>query len=107
MSLQHKPQFDKVQCRDGFHMSVQASTTHYCDPRDNVGPYDSVEVGYPETYDYNLIRYAEDPDDPTETVYGYVPGYVIHMIIDSHGGMKSGELPPLTYKEPENGKKEV
>ena len=104
MSISHKPHYSEVCCLDGFHMSVQASETHYCEPRDNIGPYDSVEIGYPSMYDINLIKHAEDPDAPTETVYGWVPGYVVRMVIDSHGGMESGELPPLTYEEPEDGK---
>jgi hypothetical protein len=103
MSVSHKPQYSEVRCDDGFRMSVQASETHYCSPRDNIGPYTSVEVGYPSLYDLHLIKYAEDPDDPTSTVYGWVPEYVIRMVIDAHGGMVSGELPTLTYEEPEDG----
>jgi hypothetical protein len=102
MSLVHKPQYASVHCHDGFHMSVQASKTHYCSPRDNVGPYDSVEVGYPSLYDLHLIKYAEDPDDPTATVYGWVPDYVVRMVIEAHGGMISGELPILICEEDEN-----
>jgi len=36
-----------IECIDGFMMSVQASSMHYCTPRENQGPYSEVEVGYP------------------------------------------------------------
>ena len=91
-----------VVCNDGFSMSVQASRTHYCDPKDDVGPYTHVEVGMPSAYDFYLQRYAEDPDNPTGTVYGWVPADTITMCIDAHGGMADGELPPLVKTEIED-----
>ncbi len=36
-----------VVCADGFSMSVQASETTYCNPRDNMGPYIEAEIGFP------------------------------------------------------------
>ena len=94
-----KKQYDMVKCADGFTMSVQASKGSYCSPRDDSGPYDSVEVGFPSSYDYYLHQYAEDPDKPTDTVYGWVPADTVMMCIDAHGGMVSGELPPLVKTE--------
>tara|TARA_B100001094_G_scaffold315935_1_gene356539 strand:+ start:5189 stop:5497 length:309 start_codon:yes stop_codon:yes gene_type:complete len=90
-----KKQYKPVKCADGFSMSVQASRRNYNSPRDDLGPYTEVEVGFPSSYDYHLHQYAEDPDKPTETVYGYVPADTVIMCIDSHGGMVEGELPPL------------
>lgn len=75
-------------CNDGFRMSVQASETHYCLPRDNEGPHYKFEVGYPSSEEPALMRYAEDPDRPTDTVYGYVPVEIIDEIIAKHGGIK-------------------
>ena len=40
-----------------------------------------------------LMPYCEDPDDPTETVYGYVPSQVVTTVIAKHGGMVEGEVP--------------
>ena len=94
-----KKKYDLVKCADGFTMSVQASKGSYCSPRDDAGPYDSVEVGFPSSYDYYLHQYAEDPDKPTDTVYGWVPADTVMMCIDAHGGMVSGELPPLVKTE--------
>jgi len=84
-----------VKCKDGFSMSVQASERNYSHPRDDVGPYSEVEVGRPSHYDIHLNPYAENPSEPTKTVYGWVPEEVLQLCIDSHGGMISGELPAL------------
>ena len=86
-----------VKCKDGFTMSVQASKSHYSEPKNDEGPYSEVEVGFPSHYDINLIKYAEQPHKPTDTVYGYVPAHVVQMVIDAHGGMVEGELPPLRF----------
>ncbi len=94
-----KKQCQPVVCADGFTMSVQASERNYSTPKDDVGPYTEVEVGFPSSYDYHLSSYAENPDAPTETVYGYVPADTVIMCIDSHGGMVGGELPPLVKTE--------
>ena len=94
-----KKQCKPVKCADGFTMSVQASQTNYSNPRDDVGPYIEVEVGFPSAWDYHLSEYAENPDTPTETVYGYVPADKVILCIDSHGGMVDGELPPLVKTE--------
>ena len=94
-----KPHYKQVVCADGFNMSVQANKNGYCEPRNDTGPYTRVEVGYPSSYDYFLQKYAENPDAPTDTVYGYVPADTIILCIDAHGGMVEGELPPLVKTE--------
>ena len=94
-----KKKYDLIKCADGFSMSVQASRGSYCSPRDDHGPYDSVEVGFPSSFDVYLHQYAEDPGQPTNTVYGWVPADTVIMCIDAHGGMVSGELPPLVKTE--------
>ena len=90
-----QPVWETVHCADGFNMSVQANQRAYCNPRSNTGPWDEVEVGYPSAYEYCLQPYAEDPNRPTETVYGYVPSKLVHSIIETHGGLVSGEVPPM------------
>lgn len=80
-----------VQCRDGFIMSVQASAYHYCEPRENdMECYSSFEVGFPTEPEELLLPYAEEPDRPTQTVYGWVPVSVIEQVVAKHGG-----LPPI------------
>jgi hypothetical protein len=79
-----------INCTDGFRMSVQASVSHYCEPRDNQGPYESAEVGYPSKEEPLLAPYAEDPSQLTQTVYGWVPMHVIEEVIAKHGGAVEG-----------------
>ena len=84
-----------VICADGFRMSVQAHGGGYCSPRmNNAERYDSVEVGFPSKVEPLLMPFYEDPDEPTETVYGYVPSHVVTTVIAKHGGMVEGQVPP-------------
>lgn len=79
----------KMTLNDGTVMSVQASHFHYCSPRiDNADCYDSVEVGFPSCEIAEIMEYAEDPDHPTDTVYGRVPVEILNQVIDSRGGIK-------------------
>ena len=67
----------------------------YCMPRiSNADSYECVEVGFPSDIDPLLMPFCEDPKDPTETVYPYVPSTTIYLVIAKHGGMIQGELPP-------------
>ena len=92
-----QPRRKTVVCKDGFAMSVQASEFHHCHPKENgiAMNYSSVEVGFPSKKEDLILDWAEDRDDPTGTVYGYVPASVIIDVIENHGGMVSGELPGL------------
>ncbi len=94
----YKAKYETVVCKDGFSMSVQASSTSYCVPRNDYGPYESCEVGFPSSYDFYLSEYAEDPENPTETVYGWVPAHIIRMCIDAHGGIVQGQIPEFLPK---------
>ena len=85
-----------IRCLDGFSMSVQASRTHYCLPRqDNAETYEEVEVGFPSQEEELLTPWAELPDDValTETIYPYVPVDVIATVILRHGGITEGKAP--------------
>ena len=77
----------KIACADGTTLSVQASNGHYCDPRSDKGPYWSVEVGFPSVAIESFMDYIEDSEsDPTRSVYGWVPIYVVAQAILDHGG---------------------
>lgn len=77
-----------IYCADGFEISVQASAIHYCIPRrDNADFYEKVELGFPNIKDDLIINYAEDPDEPTQTVYGFVPIELVEKLIQKHGGI--------------------
>lgn len=83
-----------VTCADGFSMSVQAHQGGYCSPRiDGAERYESVEVGFPSEVEPLLAPWCEDPEQPTNTVYGYVPSHVVTTVIAKHGGMVDGEVP--------------
>jgi hypothetical protein len=83
-----------IRCKDGFSMSVQAGETQYCYPRENgADRYTEVEIGFPNRCEELLLKYAEDSERPTETVYPYVPAPVVTLVIAKHGGMVEGELP--------------
>jgi len=78
-----------ITCADGTILSVQASSTHYCSPRYNSGPYSRVEVGYPSVAPPDTWREFFDGDwdkDPTDSVYGYVPIELVREFIEAHGG---------------------
>ena len=78
-----------VECKDGVTLSVQVSEFHYCTPRSNVGPYTHVEVGFPSVKPHEaMMKFAEEPDMPTQTVYGWVPVEVMREFIELHGGEK-------------------
>lgn len=87
--------YKTIICENGFSMSVQASEFNYCSPKNNDGPYSRVEIGFPSKREELIISWAEDPDDPTETVYAYVPSEIVWDVIIKNGGWKDGELPPL------------
>lgn len=81
-------------CSDGVSLSIQASRTHYCKPREDEGPYVAMEVGFiydangdqlspPETW----ADYTDGPEFPND-VYGYVPVEMIESFIADHGGRK-------------------
>jgi hypothetical protein len=85
----------KVVCADGFSMSVQAHSGGYCTPRTTGATrYTAVEVGFPSDPEELLMEYCEDRENPTETVYGWVPSQTVALVIAKHGGMVEGELPP-------------
>ena len=95
-----------IKCKDGFSMSVVANTGAYCTPRNDKGPYISVEVGFPSAKDGLLSDFAEDRDEPTKTeedtgrtyintVYGWVPSATVIEVIENHGGLQSGYLPTM------------
>ncbi len=85
------PGVKRLHCNDGFSMSVQAHYGAYCAPRvdhTKTDYYFEVEVGFPSEREELLMEYVEDYDNPTETVYGYVPVEVVQEVIEKHGGIK-------------------
>ena len=93
-----RPRRERIVCADGFSMSVQASVYAYCSPRINDAEYyTAVEVGYPSEQEELLMPHIEGyaKEGPTEDVYPWTPSTVVMNVILAHGGMVSGDLPPL------------
>ena len=98
-----KPLQKKIICRDGFSFTAQTSDIMYvCSPRDNKGPYTSVEVGYPSWEEPLLTPFQDEGED--SQVFVMVPAQIIRKIVRGHCGLRfdSGELPPLEQQD-ENG----
>ena len=88
--------YKMVTCKDGFSISIQAGRSSYCKPRMNgCDAYESVELGFPNRPCIFIKDYAEDPEDLTGTVYEYVPAHIVRKMLEAHGGIVSGECPPL------------
>jgi hypothetical protein len=76
-------------CEDGFSVSIQGGTEfHYCTPRKLCNEYETVELGFPTAIENSLLPYAEDINNPCDTVYGYVPIKIVEEVIKKHGGIK-------------------
>jgi len=107
---------ERIVCKDGFEMSVQANASAYCTPRiDNADRYSEVEVGFPNQIEPLLAQYCDDwrqaggHHDALNDIYAYVPASKISLICAKHGGIVSGELPagiPYVKELRENIKKD-
>jgi hypothetical protein len=67
--------------KNGATISVQASETHYCTPRNNEGPWAEFETGH-------SIR----EDDPDEGVSGFVTEKEVWDWINARGGLDLSRL---------------
>jgi hypothetical protein len=82
---------------DDTKLSIQASRFTYCTPRtDFATQYSTVEVGFP-SFDppESWMEYCENPDEPQETVYGYIPLDLVLEYINKVGINKA--LFPVTF----------
>lgn len=109
----NKPVYERVFFNNGGDISIQASRTAYSQPRDNEGPYTHMELGYPSegtVLPKNVLKYVEQggvynddgSENPYKNVYPYVPVSVIKELINANGGIKSGQLPPMSDEPMEN-----
>jgi hypothetical protein len=75
-------------CQDGFAISVQASRSHYSEPRaDGHHDFTQVEVANPTQSCTELEPYFE----PIGHIFVYVPIELVQAIIEQHGGIDQGK----------------
>jgi hypothetical protein len=94
---------ERLKCKDGVSLSVQASEAHYCTPRVNgADHYSAVEVGYIEDAEGVALEPPESWRDHTDgtgfpaSVYAWVPRELVEKFVEDHGGSDhDGILPPL------------
>jgi hypothetical protein len=85
-------QLGHLKLADGEVISVQASSFHYCMPREDFAPaYTHVEVASFGKAIPELAEYAEglaDPGDPDAVwVYPYTPAEKVEGLISVRGGL--------------------
>jgi hypothetical protein len=81
----------KICCKDGFDISIQIHWGAYCESENGTREYGidwkKVEWGYPSEPIDGKKYNAEDPDDTTDTVGGYVDIMLMEELINEHGGI--------------------
>jgi hypothetical protein len=97
--IQFRP---RVECSDGFSVSIQASHGTYCQPRNNHGGYYQVELGYPNQIVNSWLEFMEGDfefTNPCDTVYSYVPVEIVFEELLKHGELKVDESKFTTIPE--------
>ena len=79
----------RVECADGYSVSVQGGYGKYSSPRcDEADEYRSWELGFPsDRPTAEVMGYCEHPEDPTNAIYPYVPTSAVIRLIEAHGGL--------------------
>ena len=73
-----------LRCAKGLTISLQASRTHYCEPKSDTGPWTHVEVMSPKVVLRSLMPYREARDSNLSM---RVPVDAINRLITHHGGI--------------------
>ena len=82
----------KIICKDLFYMNIKASEKYYCYPKKYEVIYTHVEVSYLSMKVDELMKYTEDHDISTKTIYKYVPVKLVEKIIEDHGGLYTDDI---------------
>lgn len=79
--------FEELELKDGLSLSVQASDSHMCYPRETIkddSEYEEVEVYSHGVYVHELVHYTSE----TMFTYEYVPVEIMEELVEKHGGIK-------------------
>ena len=99
---------EKVICADGFRMSIQASSGHYCTPKVDIDQDANIKYSTVEllvySYDELLEGYIDDWNG-RDKIGAYVPVNVVIKVLKKHGGAIQGEIPPFDLKYVSNKEK--
>lgn len=78
----------RLVCADGAMLSVQASTAHYCSPRNDEGPWGLVEVWCITGPSGRPVYPRSFGSGGKENPYGWLPVALVNKFIHRHGGLK-------------------
>lgn len=80
-----------IYCMDGTTLSIQTGRNLYCAPREDIGPWYQVEIGFPSRHFPQLDEYFDgnvgDDGQFCSGVYGYVPIELAEECIAECGGI--------------------
>lgn len=83
MNLRFLEPRSHLKCKSGLVLSIQAGEYNYCAPKNNEGPYASVEVMIIKGHGgAELDEYITD-----DSVIGYIPVEVLNKVIENNGGI--------------------
>lgn len=86
--LRLPPVAERIECADGFTMSVQGNYGAYCSPRANFADWYQVEVGFPSARPIHFSQHIErEGDEYTDSVYPYTPIDLVVAEINERGGI--------------------
>ena len=94
----------RVYFTNGGSVSMQASSEHNSVPKDNDGPYHSIEIGYPSketSLPEGLMEFINPGStNEFEAIYSFVPADLVRKLITANEGVKSGDVPEMIEDEP-------
>lgn len=77
----------RVECADGWNVSIQAGALAYSIPRESGAEYKAFELGYPSEWEPLLKEYAENIEEFTTTIFPFTPTEVVEEVLRKHGGI--------------------
>lgn len=82
----------RLKFKSGLTLSVFTGKNRNCFPKDDVGPYERVEIRgkHPLLVEQGLCQFFEGSWLPAS-----VPANLLKKIVESEGGISEGELPEL------------